>query len=558
MTTYDNNFKVKNGLDVATTATVGSDLNVNGSISLNGNFNGEVPFTAQNSNSGSNATTALSIKAKDTSNTQHGVSVKVFPNGVVPGVTPALNAISNISGDTVPLIIGGGSHPVGFYTGLAGTGVTDAEFDPTYGLSINVPTTVTNTLNVTTLEFADGSTVTTGNGFRGYTGSAGSNGYTGSAGTNGYTGSQGSQGTMGLQGYTGSKGDTGSQGTTGFTGSKGDQGVTGYTGSKGDQGITGYTGSQGIIGYSGSKGDQGNAGYTGSQGIAGNSDKYASEGSGSFTLGSSSGTIDVDTGLSWTVGQTAVVAYDVSNLAYVTVTSYDSSNGQFSFNVNRTIGSGSYSTWTVNLDGAVGVLGYTGSQGSQGTTGYTGSSGTNGYTGSQGQSGYTGSQGTQGVSGYTGSASTVAGPAGYTGSAGSYNQSLNTSDSPSFVEVTLGGSTSNTVYPLFTGDGITYTSYYLSGISGTSTQNLDTFNSSTYVSAKYYIQVVDSGNIYFTELLVTQNGTNVYETEYGQLNNNGVLGSFQAILNSGNCVLQFTPTGASNMTIRVAKILFAL
>ena len=221
-------------------------------------------------------------------------------------------------------------------------------------------------------------------------------------------------------------------------------------------------------------------------------------------------------------------------------------------------GSGSF---TVNLDGAVGVLGYTGSQGTQGTTGYTGSNGTNGYTGSKGDLGYTGSQGTQGNAGntgYTGSASTVAGPTGYTGSAGSYNQSLNTTDSPTFVEVTLGGTTNNTVYPLITGDGITYTSYYLSGISGTSTVNLDTFNSTTYVSAKYYIQVVDSGNIYFTELLVTQNGTNVYETEYGQLSNNGPLGTLQAILNSGNCVLQFTPTGASNMTIRVAKILFAL
>jgi len=107
-------------------------------------------------------------------------------------------------------------------------------------------------------------------GMMGYTGSAaqdGVAGFTGSAGTIGYTGSQGivgytgSIGASGAAGFTGSTGFTGSQGIQGDIGYTGSQGATGFTGSVGATGATGFTGSQGVIGFTGS---QGNIGYTGS------------------------------------------------------------------------------------------------------------------------------------------------------------------------------------------------------------------------------------------------------------------------------------------------------
>ena len=74
--------------------------------------------------------------------------------------------------------------------------------------------------------------------------------------------------------------------------------------------------------------------------------------------------------------------------------------------------------------GTAGATGYTGSAGTNGATGYTGSVGSTGAAGPQGP------QGTQGDFGYTGSASTVPGPSGpigYTGSAGAGGSVINDS-----------------------------------------------------------------------------------------------------------------------------------
>ena len=197
----------------------------------------------------------------------------------------------------------------------------------------------------------------------------------------------------GIQGYTGSQGPaggyTGSQGNIGYTGS------LGYTGSASTVG--GYTGSQGDIGYSGSRGysgSQGTTGYTGSSG-----DKYQTVSTTSFTLGTSGNqTITVGTGLNFSTGQSISIAYDVNNIQYADVSSYTSGSGSLVFQKTAIKGSGTYAVWTINLDGAVGALGYAGSKGD---TGYTGSTSTTpGYTGS---AGYTGSQGDIG---YTGSAAT--------------------------------------------------------------------------------------------------------------------------------------------------------
>jgi hypothetical protein len=65
------------------------------------------------------------------------------------------------------------------------------------------------------------------------------------------------------------------------------------------------------------------------------------------------------------------------------------------------IGSGTYSSWTVNLAGAVGIAGAQGTQGTQGEA-------IQGTTGTQGTTGLQGTDGTQGVQGISGTADTYA------------------------------------------------------------------------------------------------------------------------------------------------------
>jgi hypothetical protein len=111
------------------------------------------------------------------------------------------------------------------------------------------------------------------------------------------------------------------------------------------------------------------------------------------------------------------------------------SSSSVTINSSTTIGSGTFTSWTLSIAGEIGytgsqgVIGYTGSRGLTGTTGaqgpigYTGSRGATGFTGSQGVIGYTGSkgdtgsQGIQGPIGYTGSQG-IQGVIGYTGSQG--------------------------------------------------------------------------------------------------------------------------------------------
>jgi hypothetical protein len=91
------------------------------------------------------------------------------------------------------------------------------------------------------------------------------------------------------------------------------------------------------------------------------------------------------------------------------------------------------------------------------------------------------------------------------------------------------------------------------GISGNTAQTLDSWDKTVYTSAKYMIQVVDSGNIHTQELMVIQDGTDVYISEYGIVTNNGELGVFDGVISSGNVLISFTPTGATNMTIQVVR-----
>jgi hypothetical protein len=97
------------------------------------------------------------------------------------------------------------------------------------------------------------------------------------------------------------------------------------------------------------------------------------------------------------------VVYDANNFQECEVTAYNPATGSLSFAApTRTVGSGTYSAWSVNLDGASGGDGSSGTSGTSATAGTSGSTGTSGSSGSSGSSGTSGSSGSAGTAGTSG------------------------------------------------------------------------------------------------------------------------------------------------------------
>ena len=239
-------------------------------------------------------------------------------------------------------------------------------------------------------------------GVQGTDGTQGTQGVDGQQGTQGTDGTQGTQGTDGTQGTQGTDGQQGTQGTDGTQGTQGTDGTQGTQGTDGTQGTQGTDGTQGT---QGTDGQQGTQGTDGAQGLDGHSDRYK-------TTSNTSVTIEVannvrfyvnDENLSYSVGQDVVVANDVENYMTGTVAYYETVPADYlEINVHTIVGSGTYSSWTINLDGATGVQGTTGSQGTQGTDGTQGTQGTDGTQGVQGTEGQQGTQGADGAQGAQG------------------------------------------------------------------------------------------------------------------------------------------------------------
>ena len=250
-------------------------------------------------------------------------------------------------------------------------------------------------------------------GTQGSTGAQGNQGFQGTTGSQGNTGAQGSTGAQGTQGYQGNQGQTGSQGTQGNTGSQGSTGSQGNQGSQGQRGFQGYQGQDGAQGFQGHQGQDGPQGSTGAQGFQGyqgndgQSDHYATTSSdNAYVVDTGSAYLIVETGLSYTTGQDIVVAHDSTHLMHATVTGYSSYSGRLDFDITNAVGNGSgpYNSWTINLDGAVGVQGTQGYQGLTGSQGFQGGEGPQGNEGPQGQDGLQGPQGNEGIQGSQGQA----------------------------------------------------------------------------------------------------------------------------------------------------------
>lgn len=309
---------------------------------------------------------------------------------------------------------------------------------------------------------------------------------------------------VGIQGLSGAGATGAIDGATGATGPQGASGVSGATGvagASGSQGNQGSTGAQGASGISGASGYVGSDGATGPQGASGvQGDRYHTTSTSTFTIGGT-GTVTVTTAdldLDYSTAQTIILAYNASNHQHGRVVSYNQATGALVFTKTDASGSGTYSSWEINLDGAVGIQGASGSTGPQGVQGASGISGASGYVGSDGA---TGPQGIQGASGVTG-ASGISGASGYIGS---------------------DGASGATGYTGATGFGLVETVFTTST---TDKVVIETIDPTLYRSAKYEMQISTSSLYQATELRLLIDLPNVYLTQYGTIGD--VLGSFES------------------------------
>jgi hypothetical protein len=177
----------------------------------------------------------------------------------------------------------------------------------------------------------------------------------------------------------------GPQGPQGLPGATGERGEKGEKGDQGEHGPVGPAGAQGIQGQQGIQGVQGNQGVPG--------DKFATASTSSLLVGNGEKILIVGSDLGYTIQQSVILAHDNSNHMHGDVTFYDPQTGDMVVQVHGHTGSGEYSYWTVNLEGAAGVQGPQGIQGEQGPPGIQGEQGPPGIQGIQGIQGPKGDKG---------------------------------------------------------------------------------------------------------------------------------------------------------------------
>jgi hypothetical protein len=201
-------------------------------------------------------------------------------------------------------------------------------------------------------------------------------------------------------------------------------------------------------GPAGSTGPQGLPGNTGSNGAG-----YLATSLTSQTMGFGSQTWTTQTNLAYLPGDRVRISFSSSNYEEGVVSAY--SGVTLTVNIDRVIGSGTYSTWNIGIAGDVGPTGPTGSGG--GTTGATGPTGLNGNPGATGATGAgatgptgpTGQNGTTGPTGVTGAGTPgstgptgspgVTGPTGSIGATGATGTSITGPTGPTGPTGTGGG-----------------------------------------------------------------------------------------------------------------------
>ena len=93
-------------------------------------------------------------------------------------------------------------------------------------------------------------------------------------------------------------------------------------------------------------------------------------------------------------------------------------------------------------------------------------------------------------------------------------------------------------------------------VSTTASVVIDSFLSTDFRSAKYFIQVTSAGTAFsVAEINLVHYSNTVYSTQYGLVNTSGTLGSFTADLSIVDSIvrLYFTASAATNKTIKVLR-----
>ena len=113
--------------------------------------------------------------------------------------------------------------------------------------------------------------------------------------------------------------------------------------------------------------------------------------------------------------------------------------------------------------------------------------------------------------------------------------------------VVVTGNTTVTNYMIVNSTSYAYSTKY--NVSGLLIQTADSFSATAYRSAEYIVQITDATSTSYqvSKLLMLHDGTNAYVTEYAQLNNNGLIGTFSADINAGNVRLRVIPTIATSV-----------
>ena len=131
-------------------------------------------------------------------------------------------------------------------------------------------------------------------------------------------------------------------------------------------------------------------------------------------------TFNIDLNKDFQTNDFVTIAHDAFNYITGRVVSYNPTTGILIVTPYESVGSGTYSSWTVTLTGYNGSSGTSATAGTSGTSGSNGTSGTNGNAGSFGTSGTNGSGGTSGTAGTNGSSglSNISGSSGTNGTSG--------------------------------------------------------------------------------------------------------------------------------------------
>jgi hypothetical protein len=188
------------------------------------------------------------------------------------------------------------------------------------------------------------------------------------------------------------------------------------------------------------------------------------------------------------------------------IISYNPATGVLVFDApSEVVGSGTYTSWGVNLNGAAGGNGSNGTSGTSGLTGSSGTSGVNGTsgtTGTSGTSGTTGSSGTSGVSGTSGSSGTkgTSGTSGTSGAAGGFGYL------GSFYDTTTQTGVAGAVLTM----GLNNSDPWNSGVSIVSGSQITIANPGVYNIAFSAQMVKNSGNTAtHIHIWLAQNGVSV-------------------------------------------------